>query len=179
MTVISFAIAASVLLVLATALPPDSISQATANPSAFASALASSVSAGDVPGWYQSLPADVKSYLPKLYPVAAAASTTAPATSAATSTAVVESTSVVATSTVIITSGTALSTVAATGATISSSTIGSNSTVISTVSSATLKSTGGTASGTGSPATGAASYPTVVAGAGVAGAMAFLGMLAM
>ncbi|OAK98651.1 hypothetical protein IQ06DRAFT_327209 [Phaeosphaeriaceae sp. SRC1lsM3a] len=61
----------SVLMVLATALPKDTVSYALASSSAFAAEMASSLSAGNPPAWYQALPADVKSLLPQLYPVVA------------------------------------------------------------------------------------------------------------
>lgn len=67
----------SVLLVLATALPTDSVSYALASQSAFASEMASSLSAGNTPAWYQALPSDVKSLLPIIYFVEAAATPSA------------------------------------------------------------------------------------------------------
>ncbi|KAF2120799.1 hypothetical protein BDV96DRAFT_565553 [Lophiotrema nucula] len=152
----------SVLSVLATAIPQSEQSAARANATAFALSVASSISAGTPPSWYQALPSDVKSYLPILYPVAAPASTTAAPTSAPTSS--------VGTASV------------GTGSTIQNVTV-------SSVSSATLgttgganseapSSTGGSASTSG-PATGAAAYPTAVVGAGVAGALGFVAMLAL
>ncbi|KAH7385703.1 hypothetical protein BKA66DRAFT_72922 [Pyrenochaeta sp. MPI-SDFR-AT-0127] len=67
----------SVLLVLATALPTDSVSYALASQSAFASEMASSLSAGNTPAWYQALPSDVKSLLPIIYFVEATATPSA------------------------------------------------------------------------------------------------------
>ncbi|OAL50746.1 hypothetical protein IQ07DRAFT_436496 [Pyrenochaeta sp. DS3sAY3a] len=60
-------VANSVLMVLATALPTDSISYALASPTAFANEMASSLAAGNTPAWYQALPSDVKSLLPVVY----------------------------------------------------------------------------------------------------------------
>ncbi|KAF2118127.1 hypothetical protein BDV96DRAFT_597000 [Lophiotrema nucula] len=53
----------SVLSVLATAIPPDSISQALTNPDGFSSDLASELLNGQTPSWYLALPSDVKVYL--------------------------------------------------------------------------------------------------------------------
>jgi len=135
----------SVLLVLATAIPSSELAIAIANPTSFASELASSLNAGETPSWYQALPSDVKSYLPQLYP--AAVSATATETPASSSPLMTPSAS-----------GSGLPT-------------GGNSTRISTVSSATLKSTGGANSQTPttSSTAGAAPYPTAVVGAGLAG----------
>ncbi|ORY13715.1 hypothetical protein BCR34DRAFT_586305 [Clohesyomyces aquaticus] len=152
---------ASVLSVLATAIPPESISQALQNPDSFASALSSELLVGSTPGWFQSLPADVKSILPQLYPAQAAATTTD-----------VSSTP----------SASASATVFSSRASISASSSGSlNSTAITSVNSPTLSATGGksSAASTSAVSTGGASYPTAVVGAGIAGAIGFLGMLAM
>lgn len=67
----------SVLLVLATAIPSESVSYAMASQSAFAAEMASSLAAGNPPAWYQALPSDVKSLLPQIYPAQAVATTTA------------------------------------------------------------------------------------------------------
>ncbi|KAF2632183.1 hypothetical protein BU25DRAFT_406716 [Macroventuria anomochaeta] len=72
-------------MVLATALPTDVRNYAIASESAFAAEMSSSLAAGNTPGWYASMPADVKSILPLLYPVAAEASTTSVVTSTASS----------------------------------------------------------------------------------------------
>ncbi|KAF2189549.1 hypothetical protein K469DRAFT_700758 [Zopfia rhizophila CBS 207.26] len=146
----------SVLSVLATGIPPDSVSLATANPSAFSAQLASSLSAGQTPEWYQALPSDVKSYLPKLYPNTVSAVTTASETAAASL------------------SSSLASERSSISASISSA---ANSTAVAAVSSAALAPTGGANSAT-TASTGGASYPTAV-GAGIAGAMGFLGMLAL
>ncbi|KAF2261826.1 hypothetical protein CC78DRAFT_337837 [Lojkania enalia] len=53
----------SVLSVLATAIPPETISYAIANPTGFQSELVSSLLAGETPQWYLDLPSDVKIYL--------------------------------------------------------------------------------------------------------------------
>lgn len=73
---------ASVLMVLATAIPQDSVSAALADQTAFAASMASSLSAGNTPAWYQSLPADVKSLLPILYASDSATPTPTPTGSA-------------------------------------------------------------------------------------------------
>ncbi|KAJ4990027.1 hypothetical protein SVAN01_04490 [Stagonosporopsis vannaccii] len=75
----------SVLMVLATALPTDVRNYAIASQSAFAAEMSSSLAAGNTPGWYASMPADVKSILPLLYPAAAEATTTPVVTSTAVS----------------------------------------------------------------------------------------------
>lgn len=87
----------SVLLALATAIPSDVVSQAIADPLAFASGIGSSIAAGNAPGWFKALPTDVRGLLPQLYPEATA---TAPATSiSASSTVVVETTTPLSTAT--------------------------------------------------------------------------------
>ncbi|KAL1792145.1 hypothetical protein ACET3X_009896 [Alternaria dauci] len=58
----------SVLMVLAQAIPSDSVAYALASSSAFAAEMASSLSAGNTPTWYQALPTDVQSLLPQIYP---------------------------------------------------------------------------------------------------------------
>ncbi|EUC31872.1 hypothetical protein COCCADRAFT_100154 [Bipolaris zeicola 26-R-13] len=58
----------SVLMVLAHAIPSQSISYALASPAAFASEMASCLSASSTPAWYQALPTDVQSLLPQIYP---------------------------------------------------------------------------------------------------------------
>lgn len=72
-------------MVLATALPSDVRNYAIASESAFAAEMSSSLAAGNTPAWYAAMPADVKSILPLLYPVATEASTTPVATSTASS----------------------------------------------------------------------------------------------
>ncbi|KAF2791627.1 hypothetical protein K505DRAFT_326727 [Melanomma pulvis-pyrius CBS 109.77] len=163
----------SVLSVLRTAIPSESISSALAHPQEFASELASSLSAGNVPSWYQALPSDVKSYLPLLYPASTAAETTAYSTAVPTSTPVLKST---------VSSFSPTITSAAVTASISSGTvIPGNSTVISTVSSATLRSTGGANSESPTTGVSTAGAPrmTAVLGAGVAGVVGLFGMFAL
>lgn len=140
-------------MVLATALPSDVRSYAIASESAFAAEMSSSLSAGNTPGWYASMPADVKSILPLLYPVAAEASTTPVVTSYATSSA----------------------------SSASATPTGANSTAVTAVHSATL-SANGTHTATGSPlpeSTGAASHAQAAVGAGLVGVVGFLAMLAL
>ncbi|KAF2472233.1 uncharacterized protein BDR25DRAFT_313396 [Lindgomyces ingoldianus] len=154
-------VGASVLSVLATAIPPDSVSLALTDPGAFSSMLASALSAGSTPSWYQALPSDVKSYLPKLYPASTVVETTASETGAS-------STDI---SSAVVTSSASIS------ASVSSL---RNSSSITSVSHATLSSTGGANSAApSSSSTGGAAYPSAVVGAGLAGALGFLGMLAL
>ncbi|KAJ4352725.1 hypothetical protein N0V95_003997 [Ascochyta clinopodiicola] len=147
--------AKSVLLVLATALPSDVRDYAIASESAFAAEMSSSLSAGNTPGWYASMPADVKSILPLLYPVAAEASTTPVVTSTATSASAVptglNSTSISA---------------------VHSATLSANGTRTGTIT--------GTATGSPLPeSTGAASHARAAVGASLAGVAGFLAMLAL
>lgn len=150
---------ASVLSVLETALPASLLAIGIANPDELASLIASSLSAGQTPAWYSALPPDVKSYLPTLLSEEASAATVS----------------------------TPLSNTASISGIISPSL---NTTTISSVHSASLKatttaagSTAGSAAATASSAhassTGGASYPSAVVGAGVAGALGLLGMLAL
>ena len=139
-------------MVLATALPTDVRNYAIASESAFAAEMSSSLAAGNTPGWYASMPADVKSILPLLYPVAAEATTTPVVTTTASS-----------------------------ASSASATPTGANSTSILAVHSATL-SANGTRTATGSPipeSTGAASHAKAVVGAGLAGVAGFLAMLAL
>lgn len=143
----------SVLSVLATALPPSLLAIGVTNAPEVGSIIASAFAAGETPAWYSALPSDVKSYLPILLSEEAATAT--PSVQASIS------------------------------AIISSSL---NTTTISSVHSASLKATttaAGSAAGSASSAgashtsTGGASYPSAVVGAGVAGALGLLGMLAL
>jgi hypothetical protein len=142
-------------MVLATALPKDSVSYALASSSAFAANMASSLAAGNTPAWYQALPSDVKSLLPALYPVAASPTPTpTPSSSASSSEAV--STSVYAVGT------------------ISASPSSKNSTSASSIHMPTL-SASATRSGIAQATANAASYP----GAALGASLGFLGMLAL
>jgi hypothetical protein len=148
----------SVLAVLATALPSSLIAIGFTNAPEVGSIIESEFSAGQTPAWYSALPSDVKSYLPILLSEEeAAASTTLSVPSVQ----------------------------ASISASISSSL---NTTTISSVHSASLKATTtaagsvtGSASSAGASSTssGGASYPSAVVGAGVAGALGLLGMLAL
>ncbi|KAF2255602.1 hypothetical protein BU26DRAFT_512568 [Trematosphaeria pertusa] len=147
---------ASVASVLLTAIPPESLQLALTNSASFSAELASSLSAGNTPEWYQALPSDVKTLLPQLYPASTPALTTALETT------------------------TPAATPSPTGAVSGSSSAPLNSTVISTVVSPTLGTTGGANSESTTGSTGGApAYPTAVVGAGLAGALGFLGMLAL
>lgn len=164
----------SVLGVLATALPPSLLAIGVTNAAELGSIIASSFSAGETPGWYSALPTDVKSYLTVLY--SEVASTTAGASS------------VLAPLTTPLGNTASLSSIQASiSASISSSL---NTTTISSVHSASLKASttaAGSAAGSAaassalssSKSTGGAAYPTAVVGAGVAGAIGLLGMLAL
>ncbi|KAH7095357.1 hypothetical protein FB567DRAFT_512409 [Paraphoma chrysanthemicola] len=138
----------SVLLVLATALPPDQRNYALASQSAFASQMASSLAAGNTPAWYQALPSDVKSLLPALYPASATATPTPSASLSFSSV-----------------------------ASVSASPIGVNSTSITGVRTPTLSATA-TRSSAAVATTNAAPYPSAALGAGVGAALGVLGMLA-
>lgn len=145
----------SILAVLATGIPSSVQALARESPAALVSQLQSSLSAGSTPEWYAALPTNVRSILPSLFPAATSAVTT-PATTEA-----------------------PVPTSAGTG----TGTISNirNSTTVSTVRSPTLSASSsidGEASATSS-STGGASYPTAVFGAGVAGALGVLGMLAL
>lgn len=145
-------VSASVLQVLLTALPPSALSLAATNAPAFQSEMYSSLSAGNIPEWYQALPSDVKTILPQLYPAAAPTETSAEATTTATET---------STSTEV-------------AGTISGRpTGGSNSTT--TVNSPTLSTTGG--SGAPTQTDNGAAFPSAVLGSGIAGALGVIGML--
>jgi len=159
---------ASILAILATALPQSLVSVGLTDPAKVGSEIASSFSAGNTPPWYEALPSGVKACLPVLY-----AEQTADSSSVASSTPAPASSSAAVT---------VVSTVVSLSATVSPS---GNSTVVSTVHSPTLSKTSTVrgASSTGAAATttstGGASFPTAVMGAGIAGALGFLGMLAM
>ena len=136
-------------MVLATALPTDVRNYAIASDSAFAAEMSSSLAAGNTPGWYASMPADVKSILPLLYPVAAEATTTPVVTSTASS----------ASSTPTGANSTSISAV-------HSATLSVNGTHSTTGSLLP-------------EATGAASHAKAAVGAGLAGVAGFLAMLAL
>ncbi|KAF1840903.1 uncharacterized protein K460DRAFT_389434 [Cucurbitaria berberidis CBS 394.84] len=156
-TPIAPAVQESVLLVLATALPSNSVSYALASQSAFAAEMASSLAAGNPPSWYQALPSDVKNLLPVLYPGTTEASATPSTTASST-----------AAYTPAITSGGSSSGYPTTA----------NSTV--SVKSATLSASGSKVASASGPAfTGGATYPTAAIGASVGAALGFLGMLAL
>ncbi|KAF2869674.1 hypothetical protein BDV95DRAFT_83354 [Massariosphaeria phaeospora] len=168
----------SIINVLATAIPEDVLSVALASPTAFAEQVQSQIAGGSAPSWYQALPTEVKSYLPQLYPVETPVETPEASSEAETSVAIETLTTSAAPLTSILPS---VSGALTTGAS-------RNATVISTVTTATLASTGGansdspsasSASATGTDAPGAAAHPTAFFGAGVAGAVGILGMLAL
>lgn len=137
-------------MVLATALPKESVSYALASSSAFAAEMASSLAAGNPPAWYQALPTDVKSLLPALYPVVASPTPT-PSSSKAVYSSV---------------------------GTVSARPTGANSTTVSGVHMPTLSSTSARPS-LPVASTNAAPYPAAALGAGVGAALGFIGMLAL
>lgn len=150
-------------MVLATALPSDARSSAIASPSAFAAEMSSALAAGNPPGWYASMPADVKSILPLLYPATAEATTTP-----------------------VVSSATAAASSAVSSVVSALPTIGANSTSVSAVHSATLPVvvvSSAHHSATSSPAapqsTGAASHAKAAVGAGLAGVAGFVAILAL
>ncbi|KAH4262227.1 hypothetical protein HBH98_175170 [Parastagonospora nodorum] len=145
----------SVLMVLATALPKESVSYALASSSEFAAQMASSLAAGNPPAWYQALPSDVKSLLPALYPVVHSATPTPTPSSSL-----------------------AMSTPASSVPTVSAYPTGGNSTSASGVHMPTLSSTA-SASGPAQATANAASYPGAALGAGIGAALGFIGMLAL
>jgi hypothetical protein len=140
-------------MVLATALPKESASYALASQSAFAAQMASSLSAGNPPAWYQALPADVKSLLPVLYPVVATPTPTP-----------LSSSPVVAPASSV--------------GTISAQPTGANSTTSSDVHKPSLSATA-SHSGPAQATANSASYPGAALGAGIGAALGFLGMLTL
>lgn len=165
----------SALLALATALPPSVLAVAATNQAAFASEVASSIAAGNTPEWYQALPTDVKSALASIYPVSTPAESTPSETVAPSSSnevsSVVETTAAVTSAPAVVTSAPVV-VPSGTGA----SSIGTNSTGVTSVNTPTLSGTGSVQP---TEAPGAASVPSAAIGAGIAGALAFLGMLAL
>jgi hypothetical protein len=140
-------------MVLATALPKDTVNYALASSSAFAAEMASSLSAGNPPAWYQALPSDVKNILPSLYPVVASPTPTP-------------------------SSSVALSMPISSVGTISARPTGINSTSVSDVHMPTLSPTSARPSLPVATAN-SASYPAAALGAGVGAALGVIGMLAL
>jgi hypothetical protein len=140
-------------MVLATALPKESVSYALASSSAFAEQMASSLAAGNVPAWYQALPSDVKSLLPALYPVAVASPTPTPSSSS-------------------------MYVPASSVGTVSAQPTGSNSTIVSGIHMPTLSVSSARPSPPQATAN-AAAYPVAALGATVGAALGFIGMLAL
>ena len=148
---------ASVYAVLATALPSSLVAEALTNSQAVASEIASEFSAGSTPAWFTSLPTAIQSYL--LGPVASQA---ANATGLLNSTAVANSSSATVVKTKTNTHGqTTLVT-------------GSN-----TQTAAGASSSAASSSGASSSSSGGASMPTNIIGAGLAGAVGLVGLLAL
>ncbi|KAJ4354463.1 uncharacterized protein N0V89_006200 [Didymosphaeria variabile] len=176
----------SALLALATALPPSILAAAATNQAAFASEVASSIAAGNTPAWYQALPTDVKSALASIYPVSTPAASTPSETAAPSSSyeassvaesSSVESSSVAETTTAVVTSVIVTSAPVVVPSGTGASSIGTNSTGVTSVNTPTLSGSTGSPQPTEAP--GAASIPSAAIGAGIAGALAFLGMLAL
>jgi hypothetical protein len=138
-------------MVLATALPKDTVSYALASSSAFAAEMASSLAAGNPPAWYQALPSDVKNALPSLYPVVASPTPTPSASKAMPTSAV---------------------------GTISAMPTGANSTSVSGVHMPTLSPSSARPS-LPQQSTNAASYPSAALGASIGAALGLIGMLAL
>ncbi|KAF2018636.1 hypothetical protein BU24DRAFT_101199 [Aaosphaeria arxii CBS 175.79] len=139
----------SVFSVLRTAIPPEVQVSAFQNPSSFGAEVASSISAGNPPAWYTGLPADVKSALPSLYPAAAVTTPSATPTSAASSS-------------------------QASSASSESESASSSAATTSSPSSSSAASAAPSSS-----STGGAAAPTAVVGAGLAGLMGVVGLLAL
>ncbi|PVI08440.1 hypothetical protein DM02DRAFT_607837 [Periconia macrospinosa] len=166
----------SVLDVLAKALPTSAIAAAISNQPAFISQVASAYSAGQTPGWYGSLPDDVKTLLTKMYPVATptASSSSAPASSSVYS--VVTPTPAPTTSAAPTTTSSA-SYVASTGASISGGP-GSNSTTVTSINSPTLSAPSSPSAPPASQSQGAAAgLPVAAMGSSIVGALGVVGML--
>ncbi|KAF1911780.1 hypothetical protein BDU57DRAFT_598424 [Ampelomyces quisqualis] len=140
----------SVLMVVASALPKESVSYVLTSPAAFASEMASSFAAGNTPTWYQALPTDVKALLPSLYPVVSSPTPT-PSSSLAVDSSV---------------------------GTVSANPTGANSTNVSEIHMPTLISTSARPSLPVASANTAA-YPAAALGAGVGAALGFIGMLVL
>lgn len=147
-------IRADVLSVLQTALPSSLASQLTANPVAFSSAVVAQFSASGVPSWYENLPAPIQTYL------VGQASAAVPSGSIS---------SVLPLNSTVALNSTALSSRTRTVPVTESSAIPS--------SSEAAPSPAGAASSSSSE--GGASLPTAIVGAGLAGAVGLVGLLAL
>jgi hypothetical protein len=142
-------------MVLATALPKDTVSYALASSSAFAAEMASSLAAGNPPAWYQALPSDVKNVLPSLYPVVASPTPTPTLTPSASK---------------------AMPTSAV--GTISAMPTGANSTSVTGIHMPTLSPSYSRPS-LPQQSTNAASYPSAALSASIGAALGLIGMLAL
>ncbi|KAF1833594.1 hypothetical protein BDW02DRAFT_569907 [Decorospora gaudefroyi] len=162
----------SVLLALAQAIPTESVSYALASTSAFAAEMASSLSAGNTPAWYQALPSDVKSLLPQIYPHVEATPT--PSSEAAASSSVYAAASSSAKSTVVMPYPTG-----AANSTGASTTMMGGTGSVGAPPSSTAAADSSAASATATdvpPFTGAASK---IVGAGAVAVLGFLGVLVL
>lgn len=168
----------SVESVLATALPLSLLSIAITNPNAVASIISSEFAAGETPAWYSSLPANIKSYLTADAATAfLTSSTPAPSTSSSFSaSAYATSTPATTPAPTVVSSGTAI---ASLGSVVSSLNSTFHSATLSTSTKATLAASTGASAAATAASTGAASLPTAVIGAGLAGALSMLGMLVL
>ena len=153
---------ASVYAVLATALPSSLVAEALTNTGAVASQIASEFSVGSTPAWFTALPTGIQSYL--LGPVASQVSN---GTGLLNSTAIANSSSATVVRTTTSTQG---HTTLVTGHGRTTATGGSN-----TQTGAAASSSGASSSSS----SGGASMPTNIIGAGLAGAVGLVGLLAL
>ncbi|KAK3060420.1 hypothetical protein LTS18_008579 [Coniosporium uncinatum] len=190
---------ASVRGVLITALPPSLLAVAATNPAAVSSEIAAEFSASGAPSWFTALPTDVQSYLLGAPAVGATptASNGIPTNSAnmtmPTGAGVINGTiggiaggngTTGVNGTTGANGATDGSTTSAAGLSTVASVPGRSSSAASTrtgaSSSAGSPSGSAGAAGSSSPAsTGGAALPTAVIGAGIAGVVGFVGMLAL
>ncbi|KAF2770963.1 hypothetical protein EJ03DRAFT_326032 [Teratosphaeria nubilosa] len=164
-TSVDYSSSVSVLSVLETALPSSLIAEAVTNSAAVSSQIASEFAEGSTPGWFQSLPPDVKTYL---VPVSSTATATAASSGTAAATGASYGSGISTGSSGIMGGNTTAATAVTTGSLSSSS------------SSASTSSGSSAASATGSSSSSAgASMPTAMFGAGIAGVMGLVCLLAL
>lgn len=149
---------ASVYAVLATALPSSLVAEALTDPAAVSSEIASEFSAGITPSWFAALPTGIQSYL-----LGPAASQAANATGILNSTMIGNSSSVTQ---------------------VKTTTKPNGQTTIVTDAGRTTNGGGNTQTGAAASASGSSSSsqgaaPTNVIGAGIAGAVGLVGLLAL
>ncbi|KAF4307035.1 hypothetical protein GTA08_BOTSDO04983 [Botryosphaeria dothidea] len=162
----------SIASVLITALPSSLLSVALTNQAAVSSIIASEVAAGSPQPWISALPSDIQSYLF----AAATAGVSITAAPTATPTAGANATSALSSIVSSVAAGNSSSNATTTGSSASSTSSSSEeSSAASESSSATGTRSGSSASAS---STGGAALPTAV-GAGLAGVVGIIGMLAL